>query len=126
MEIEDGHPVLDDDPHHRARGCAAVAGALVQIREEYEARFGHQDLASIPVRVRAVDDLRTVGVEGRYAVSGHAYADAIDLGQSAIEAFPHELNHVRTGPSHDGWCVDYEPWSELVLGVNQRGYLGCE
>ena len=125
VEIEDGYSSLGDDPHQRARRCSVLAEALGKYREEYEARFGRQDLGEIPIRIRAADDLRSVGVKGQFAVSGHTYVDAIDLGRDALEAFPHELNHVRTGLSHDGWCVDYEPWSESVLGINQRGYLGC-
>lgn len=37
----------------------------------------------------------------------------------------HELNQVRVGPGHEGWCREFEPWSEAVLGVDERAYLGC-
>ncbi|HZJ55123.1 MAG TPA: hypothetical protein VFD38_13365 [Myxococcaceae bacterium] len=125
VEIAAGHPKLTGVPDADARWCTELAATLAQYRAAYEERFGHQELVGIPVRLQAVDDLRSIGAHGRYALSGATYADAIDLARNGIESFPHELNHVRTGPSHQGWCVDYEPWSETVLGIDQRGYLGC-
>ena len=73
------------------------------------------------MRVRAKDELTHTGP----GVVGSTSADAIDLGVDHIGAFPHELNHVRTGSGHAGWCIDFEPWSEEVLGINARTYLGC-
>jgi len=64
-------------------------------------------------------------VDEPFAVSGHTYENAIDLARTALETFPHELNHLRSGRGHDGWCADFEPWSEAVLGISQRSYLGC-
>jgi hypothetical protein len=125
VEIAVGHSLLSGDQDTDGERCGGVAEALEEYRREYERRFGRQQLAGIPIRIHEVDDLRSIGVEGRFPVSGHTYDDAIDLARDALEAFPHELNHVRTGAGHDGWCIDYEPWSEEVLGINQRGYLGC-
>ena len=70
------------------------------------------------VRVRAMDELTYVGP----GVVGSTWADAIDLGVDHIRAFPHELNHVRTGSGHGGWCIDFEPWSEEVLGISEKGH----
>lgn len=125
VQIAAGHPKLTGVPELDAQWCLEQAATLVQYREAYEERFGHLQLGHIPVRVQAVDDLRSVGAKGPYALSGTTYADAIELARNGIGSFPHELNHVRAGPSHDGWCFDYEPWSEAVLGVDQRSYLGC-
>ena len=47
----------------------------------YEERFGHLQLGHILVRVQAVDDLRSVGRRGPYALSGTTYADAIELAE---------------------------------------------
>ncbi len=126
IEIEDGHSLLTGDPSVDGRECMALAAALRHYREEYELRFGRVNLTNVTIRLRAADDLRTTGVESQFTVSGHTYGDAIDLAGAGLEAFPHELNHLRTGLGHDGWCLDYEPWSEEVLGINQRGYLGCQ
>ncbi|HET9035341.1 MAG TPA: hypothetical protein VFN45_04025 [Myxococcaceae bacterium] len=125
VQVAAEHPRLTGVPELDAQWCAELLATLEQYREAYEARFGHQQLAHIPVRIQAVDDLRSVGAKGPYALSGATYADAIDLALNGIGSFPHELNHVRSGPSHDGWCIDYEPWSEAVLGIDQRSYLKC-
>jgi hypothetical protein len=125
VEIEVGHFMLTEDPPTNSTVCDGIRNILSNYRDEYSLRFGRQDLTEIPIRIRATEDLRTLGVESPYAVSGHTYDDAIDLGQSAWDSLPHELNHVRTGPGHSGWCVDYEPWSEAVLGIDQRSYLQC-
>ena len=125
VQVAAEHPRLTGVPELDAQWCVELLATLEQYREAYEARFGHQQLAHIAVRVQAVDDLRSVGAKGPYALSGATYADAIDLALNGIGSFPHELNHVRSGPSHDGWCIDYEPWSEAVLGIDQRSYLKC-
>ena len=125
VQIEAEHPLLAGDATADAQRCATVAETLGHYREEYELRFDHLELNHIPVRLRVAMDLRTTGVESQFAVSGHTYGDAIDIAGTMLESFPHELNHVRAGSGHDGWCIDYEPWSEAVLGINQRGYLGC-
>jgi len=107
-----------------ATRCSDALARSDQFRAVYGARFGAQDLAGIPVRYRVTEFLNIPGYEG-WNIIGHTYDDAIDLANGHFESLPHELNHVRTGPSHDGWCKDYEPWSEAVLGIDQRSYLGC-
>ena len=57
--------------------------------------------------------------------TGRTYADAIDLARFDWAELPHELNHVRVGPGHEGWCLDFEPWSEAVLGIDEGAHLGC-
>ena len=125
VQIEAGHFMLTEDPQTNSTVCDGIRMTLSHYRDEYGLRFGRQDLRDIPVRIRATEDLRTIGIESPFMVSGHTYDDAIDLAQSEWSALPHELNHVRTGSGHSGWCVDYEPWSEEVLGIDQRSYLHC-
>ena len=109
MQVEAGHPI----------SCEELLRLSVMYRAEFEARFGRQDLAAVPIRYRNRDFLD----DGRH--TGRTYANAIDLSRFNWTELPHELNHVRTGPDHDGWCLDFEPWSEEVLGVDERAYLGC-
>ena len=99
--------------------CEGLARMLSAYRAAYEERFGRQGLADRVVRIRRGPYLDDSGH------TGYTYADAIDLTLVGLVGFPHELNHVRTGSGHAGWCVDFEPWSEAVLGVDQRAYLGC-
>ena len=110
LEVEEGVPLP---------GCNELLAITVAYREAYEAEFGHLDLSGVRVRFRA----SVFVMDGGF--TGHTYSDAIDIGQHQWQDVPHELNHVRTGPGHDGWCLDYEPWSEAVLGIDQRAYLGC-
>jgi hypothetical protein len=120
LKIEVGHPQANPD------GCQAVLSTLVAYREEYEARFGHQDLSDRWVRLRNADDLREVdSLHVDFGVGGETYLDAIDLAKDCLECFPHEMNHVRRGSGHGGWCIDYNPWSIEVLGWDQSAYLGC-
>jgi hypothetical protein len=114
IEVEEGSP-LD---------CGELLAASLEYRAEYEARFGRQDLSDYVVRFRAADVLSIPGYGG-WNITGHTYDDVIDLAGGHADDLPHELNHVRMGPGHAGWCFDYEPWSEQVLGINQRNYLGC-
>ena len=125
VQIEAGHFLLSEDPRTASAVCEGIRMMLVSYREAYAVRFGNQDLRGIPVRIRSTDDLRTTGIESPLGVSGHTYGDAIDLAELAWNSLPHELNHLRTGPGHTGWCADFEPWSEEVLGINQRSYLHC-
>jgi hypothetical protein len=125
VELEAGHFMLTGSPAANAGICDAIRSIVSTYRDEYELRFGHQRLTRSPVRIRATEDLRATGIQASYVVTGHTYDDAVDLAQSAWESLPHELNPVRTGPGHAGWCADYEPWSEEVLGIDQRSYLGC-
>lgn len=104
--------------------CSDALARSVHFRAQYNARFGGQDLVRIPVRYRAAERLDIPGYDG-WNITGHTYDDAIDLAKGHFEGLPHELNHVRTGLGHEGWCIDYEPWSEAVLGIDQRSYLGC-
>jgi hypothetical protein len=99
--------------------CADLTLISQQLRAAYEERFGHQNLDGIRVRFRG-----EVFID-RESHTGHTYADAIDLGSHQWDDLPHELNHVRTGAGHTGWCLDFEPWSEAVLGIEERAYLAC-
>jgi hypothetical protein len=133
VQMEAGHYLLDPDttaPPWRSAApqqiCEGVVSTWLQpYRDEYEARFGHVVLSDRVVRLRKANDLRDTGLEGDVSISGHTYPDAIDLSAGSWESLPHELNHVRTGSGHLGWCIDFEPWSEQVLGLDQRVYLGC-
>ena len=106
--------------------CDYVARVLTGYRELYERRFGHVDMSDRPVRMRATNDLRTVGVSADFKVGGETYTDAIDLVAYGYIALPHEMHHVQNGPGHGGWCDDFAPWSKVVLGWNQDAYLGCD
>src|SRR5215475_12043884 len=70
--------------------CAEVLAQLQADRDLYTARFGHIDLAGIPVRLRAAVYLDGDGH------TGHAYVNAIDLAVTGWKGLPHEINHVRT------------------------------
>jgi hypothetical protein len=90
-------------------------------RARYEQRWGALALDGWTVRIRTAatfsgDHLGTTWTDSR----------TIDLVDSQWVILPHELNHVRTGSSHDGWCAEFEPWEETELGYNERGYLGCQ
>jgi len=101
LEIETGSDVLQTMSTER-ECCLSQLDSLSFLRGLYETRFD-------------VD----------YSVAGHTYSDAIDLAAHENTSLPHELNHVRRGSGHGGWCADFEPWSEQVLGIDQREYLGC-
>ena len=120
VEIERGSAVLEV-MQTQEDSCLSTLHTLAFLRGLYQDRFGRQDLTDSRVRVRARDELTDIGP----GVVGSTWADAIDLGAVHLGAFPHELNHVRTGSGHTGWCIDYEPWSETVLGIDARTYLGC-
>ena len=109
VQVEAGHPIP----------CQELLRLSANYRALFEERFGHQSLVGIPIRYRDRDFLDDAHH------TGWRYADAIDLGRLNWAELPHELNHVRTGPGHQGWCVDFEPWSEEVLRVDERAYLGC-
>lgn len=133
LQLEEGHSLLDPGTRPAVwqsltpdEVCQHIVSDWLQLyRDEYEVRFGHIALSDRVVRLRKTSDLRKTGLESDDAISGHTYSDAIDLGADGSDSLPHELNHVRTGSGHDGWCIDFEPWSEQVLGINQRVYLGC-
>ncbi|HZX43371.1 MAG TPA: hypothetical protein VFE93_16140 [Myxococcaceae bacterium] len=124
LEIETGSDVLQTMSTER-ECCLSQLDSLSFLRGLYETRFGHLDLRGWLVRIRATDDLRNTGLDVDYSVAGHTYSDAIDLAAHENTSLPHELNHVRRGSGHGGWCADFEPWSEQVLGIDQREYLGC-
>src|SRR5215469_11270600 len=73
VEIEVGHFMLTEDPRTNSTVCDGIRNILSNYRDEYSLRFGRQDLTEIPIRIRATEDLRTLGVESPYAVSGHTY-----------------------------------------------------
>ena len=136
FQIEAGHWLLDPEkttPGLKGAAPEHVCREIVELwlqpyREEYEARFGHVSLTEHPVRLRSAQDLRqSPGFPDHvdFSVGGHTYADAIDLAGGNFGSLPHEMNHVRAGAGHAGWCDDFEPWIESVLGMNQREYLGC-
>src|SRR5262249_48466797 len=110
VEVEGQHPI----------SCRELLRVTLNYRAEYEARFGRQDLTGRPVRYRDAD------LVDRDSHTGRTYPDAIDLARFEWGELPHELNHVRAGPGHDRWCEDFEPWSEAVLGIDERAYLGCQ
>ena len=143
LQLEQGYPGTGADGLATADDCQRALDALDGYRAEYEARFGVQDLGNRPVRLRTATDLTmTTDALNKYAslndcylsgsppgqcsiISGNTYADSIDLARNNLLSFPHELNHVRRGLGHSGWCIDYNPWSISVLGWDQSGYLGC-
>ena len=109
------------DPGLDLEDIQAVAGSLVEYRATYEERFGPVDLNGRVVRIRAEAIPDSDGLAHR----GMTYSDTIDLQSDNFNAFPHELHHLEVGRGHSGWCVDFEPWEEQTLGVEERAYLGC-
>jgi len=55
-------------------------------------------------------------------------ARTVDIALDSLAYLPHELHHVRLGPSsdgHDGWCLAYWPWERAEVGLDEGAYLGC-
>ena len=106
--------------------CQTFAAILGQYRDTFVESWGHVALQKEQwtVRVRAGDVADTAGHTG---VTYH-YSRVVDIAEAALETFPHELRHVQLGrgsDDHHGWCRNFAPWEERVLGVDERAYLGC-
>jgi hypothetical protein len=111
----------------RADTCATYASILGEYRDTFVERWGRVALQEEQwtVRVRAGDLADTAGHTG---VTYH-HSRVVDIAEAALETFPHELRHVQLGrgsDDHHGWCSNFAPWEERVLGVDERAYLGCE
>jgi len=106
--------------------CRTFASSLGQYRDTFVEGWGQVALQEEQwtVRVRAGDLADAAGHTG---VTYH-YSRVVDIAEAALETFPHELRHVQLGrgsDDHHGWCSNFAPWEERVLGVNERAYLGC-
>ncbi len=106
--------------------CASFARTLGEYRDTFVQGWGSVALQEEgwTLRVRAGD---TVDTEGHTGITYHL-SRVVDISQSALETFPHELRHVQLGrgsDDHHGWCSTFAPWEERVLGVDERAYLGC-
>ncbi|MGZ6027912.1 MAG: hypothetical protein ACXWK5_00730 [Myxococcaceae bacterium] len=106
--------------------CQAFAQVLVEYRATFEADWGgvplQEEQWTIRVRVGS-----TVDADGHTGITYHR-SRIVDIAEGSPETFPHELRHVQLGPGsddHHGWCRNFEPWEERVLGVDERTYLGC-
>jgi hypothetical protein len=115
------------DPVTGEAACERFGAALVQYRSIYEARWGVLSFgtAGWKVRVRASTTLEN----GKAAGLTYFESKVVDLVQGAIFGFPHELHHVQLGPGsgdHHGWCIDFEPWEESVLGLSEHDSLRCD
>ncbi len=122
LELEAGVAV-DGSP---AKACVALSSVLATYRSTFEETWGPAPLETEGwvVRVRAGDAADAAGHTG---VTYH-HSRVVDVAERSPETFPHELRHVvlgRGSDDHHGWCVSFEPWEERVLGVDERGYLGC-
>ena len=106
--------------------CHTYATILGQYRTTFEESWGPVALQAEQwtLRVRAG---ATVDAIGHTGVTYH-HDRVVDIAADAFETFPHELRHVQLGrgsDDHHGWCSNFAPWEERVLGVDERGYLGC-
>jgi hypothetical protein len=106
--------------------CHRVAHVLGQYRDTFIESWGDVTLRGEGwmLRVRAGG---SVDSEGHTGVTYH-HARVVDVAETGLETFPHELRHVQLGKSsddHHGWCSTFAPWEERVLGVDERAYLGC-
>lgn len=111
---------LESVPSGTFRLCEWSALMVDGLRARYEERWGALALDGWTVRIRQAatfsgDHLGTTWHETR----------TIDLVGGQWIVFPHELNHVRMGSGHDGWCAEFWPWEETEFGFDERGYLGC-
>lgn len=109
------------------RTCQSFASALGAYRETFEGGWGRASLEEEgwTLRIRAGAE---ADPEGHTGVTYH-HSRVVDLAEEGLETFPHELRHVQLGrgsDDHHGWCSNFAPWEERVLGVDERGYLGCE
>jgi hypothetical protein len=110
-----------------ARTCQTYASILVDYRDTFVEWWGPVALLEEgwTVRVRAG---AAVDAAGHTGITYH-HSRVVDIGEGALETFPHELRHVQLGrgsDDHHGWCSSFAPWEEEVLGVNERDYLGCQ
>lgn len=109
------------------RACETDASILAEYRGTFVESWGTVALEEEQwtVRVRAGAEADAAGHTG---VTYH-HSRVVDVAESALETFPHELRHVQLGrgsDDHHGWCSSFAPWEERVLGVDERAYLGCE
>jgi len=109
-----------------AASCDASAEILGKYRDTFEEGWGAVALQDEgwTLRVRAGS---TVDSEGHTGVTYH-HSRIVDVAERAFETFPHELRHVQLGrgsDDHHGWCSNFAPWEERVLGVDERAYLRC-
>jgi hypothetical protein len=110
-----------------ASACATDASILDEYRQTFVESWGgvalEEEQWTLRVRAGAVAD-----AAGHTGVTYH-HSRVVDIAEAALETFPHELRHVQLGrgsDDHHGWCSNFAPWEERVLGVDERGYLGCE
>ena len=106
--------------------CRTYASILGEYRDTFVEGWGLVELQEEQwtVRVRAGSLADGAGHTG---VTYH-YSRVVDIAEAALETFPHELRHVQLGrgsDDHHGWCSNFAPWEERVLGVDERAYLGC-
>ena len=107
--------------------CQAYASILTDYRDTFVEWWGpvalHEEDWTVRVRAGAAVD-----AAGHTGITYH-YSRVVDVAEGALETFPHELRHVQLGrgsDDHHGWCSNFAPWEEEVLGVNERDYLGCQ
>ena len=110
-----------------ADSCRTYASILGEYRDTFVESWGGVALQEERwmVRVRSGDVADAAGHTG---VTYH-HSRVVDIAEAALETFPHELRHVQLGrgsDDHHGWCSNFAPWEERVLGVDERAYLGCE
>jgi hypothetical protein len=121
--IEKGVTVRDSP----ASVCQRYASILMNYRDTFVEWWGPVALQEEEwtVRVRAG---AAVDATGHTGITYH-HSRVVDVAEAALETFPHELRHVQLGrgsDDHQGWCSNFAPWEEEVLGVNERDYLGCQ
>jgi hypothetical protein len=123
LVIEEGVAVRDSP----GTACQAYASILVEYRDTFVEWWGqvalHEEGWTVRVRAGAAVD-----AAGHTGITYH-YSRVVDVAEGALETFPHELRHVQLGrgsDDHHGWCSNFAPWEEEVLGVNERAYLGCQ
>lgn len=106
--------------------CGTYATSLGEYRETFVDSWGavalEEEQWTLRVRAGAVAD-----AAGHTGVTYH-HSRVVDIAEAALETFPHELRHVQLGrgsDDHHGWCSNFAPWEERVLGVDENAYLGC-
>jgi hypothetical protein len=107
--------------------CASYASALGEYRQTFVESWGAVALEEEQwtLRVRA----GAVAVPAGHTGVTYHHSRVVDIAEAALETLPHELRHVQLGrgsDDHHGWCSNFAPWEERVLGVDERAYLGCE
>lgn len=111
---------LESVPAGTVSLCGWTAAMVDGLRASYEEKWGMLSMDGWTVRIRTAANFY-----GEHLGATWPESRTIDLVDGQMIVLRHELNHIRVGPGHDGWCNEFEPWEES-FGFNEKAYLGCQ